>query len=313
MDVQKNYHAQESPNLQSFHQIFEYRGMSNENVEMPLYISTVGMSRICMLRLIATLTYASNDCNISDGALLSFLRIGYLGSQKIKTLDELDPLNEAEKCTWIEREQEIFRSPVWTVFTGDKVDTPVHVASEDVMGPTALVRLLVVLAERGLLSSAQSWSALPDDTSSTSLGQVKQITSPNVIRAIIKMASKRVVSRRRKGLEFYSEGDCELARVTYTGAAELAAALIAFGYATEGKWCNHINDAPNELALSLGEAAEMALSLKQYYRALNFSLGAVVAGESPSSSGTVAGLAKNKRRVARARSKLPREGSGSTS
>jgi hypothetical protein len=257
--------------------------------------------------MIATLTYASSDCSISNDALVSLLRISYLGSQKIKPFDQLHPQNEADIYTWIERAEHIFRSPMWTVFSGDKVDIPVYIVDEALMGPTALVRLLVVLAERGVLTDIESWNALPSGAAGTSLGQVKQITSPDVIRAIVKTALKRVVLRREKGLKNFAEGDYELARVAYTSAAELAAALVALDRASVGRWGEHIRDAGKELVVCLGEAAEMALRLKQFPRALNFALGAVETGNSLSAKGEdVAVLvAKNKKRAEQARCNLP--------
>jgi hypothetical protein len=255
-----------------------------------------------MLRLIATLTHAAKECNVSDTDLVSLLRIGFLGSQNIKTMQQIT--SEVDQYTWIERAEEIFRSPLFTVFTLDKVEAPEQIADESVMGPTALIRLVTVLAERGILENIQKWKKLPAGTSSsTTLTQVKQITSLDVLRRILLLGVKRVTARREKGHKRYRENDVAYAAVAYSTGAELAAALVAFDRATNGKWADSIRGAHKELVLCLGNAAELALVLKKYRRALVFALGAVSAAENlpPHDRVDENIRQKNQRRVERAR------------
>lgn len=104
-----------------------------------------------MQRLVATLTHAVDECNISNNDLISLLRIGHDASQPVKTMQQIMSKNDQYK--FIEYSYELFRSPLYTVFTQVRVDPPLQIAGEPVIGPTALARLLTVLAKRNILQT----------------------------------------------------------------------------------------------------------------------------------------------------------------
>ncbi|KAF9239312.1 hypothetical protein BU15DRAFT_74731, partial [Melanogaster broomeanus] len=135
--VETDYLVFEPPDSDTYHQIFEYRGTS----------------RIAVLRLIATLTHAAESCGVTNAELESLLHIAYAASRKIKSEEELQ--TTADELTHIERNMEIFSSPLYTVPLRIEMDAPAHIADESVLGPTALARLLVVLAQRKALDTIQ--------------------------------------------------------------------------------------------------------------------------------------------------------------
>ncbi|KII92611.1 hypothetical protein PLICRDRAFT_172683 [Plicaturopsis crispa FD-325 SS-3] len=288
--VRKDHYAQEPPSEEDYRTVFEYRGCC----------------RISMLRIISTLTYFPNP-NLTDAALLSLLRIGYLGSQKIKTnMSDVDMHSEADVNLWIERAMGVCRTPMHAVFTGAKYDASAIIPEEVVSGPLALIRIMTVLAERNQLSTPARKSLPPATSPSTSLNQVQQITAPNVLKAIVNLALKRVVLWREKGHERMRRGsDWEFAGATYQNAAELALALVAFDDATNGQFSATLKAARSEVVLCLGNAAEMALRRGLWARALPWAERAVADGEKigpPDISAAV--VAKNKRRVDMAKSGL---------
>ena len=172
-------------------------------------------------------------------------------------MNELDEMDEDGLYTWIERAEELFRSPLYTIFTNNNVEAPEQVADESVLGPIALIRLLVILAKRGTLVTIPQWTQLPSGTSSsTSIGQVKQITNPDIIQKFLVLALKRVAARKETGHERLREGEVEYAHAAYTSAAELAAAIIAFNDVTQHRFAQNTRGVYKELVLCLGNASE---------------------------------------------------------
>jgi len=250
-----------------------------------------------MQRLVATLTYAANECNISDSDLISLLRIGNDASQPVKTM----LVSETDRYKYIERSFELFRSPLYTVFTQVKVEPSLQIADEPVIGPTVLARLLTVLAERDILQTVSKMTKL-----SVECPDSKQITSPDAIHRFLILAAKRVTARREQGHKrIRKDNEMDYACLAYVSAAELAVALIAFDKATARKYAANVTGIRRELVLCLGNAAEMALGMHQYRRALAYATGAVQSAESLSKTGADAVddviKAKNTRRVDRAR------------
>lgn len=124
------------------------------------------------MQRIATLIHAADECNVTNANLVSFLRIGHAASQNIKNMQQLT--TENDQYIWIERVFELFRSPLFTVFTLERVEAPAQVAKKSAIDPITFFRLLTVLAERGVLSKIQKWKELPEGTSpSISLTQAK--------------------------------------------------------------------------------------------------------------------------------------------
>ncbi|EIW77041.1 hypothetical protein CONPUDRAFT_109504 [Coniophora puteana RWD-64-598 SS2] len=285
--VNLDYGAFNPPDEEAFLQVFEYRGFS----------------RISTLRLIATLTHAADSCGIADAQIESFLHVAYRGSRKVQPLNR--SLGLEATFTAIENEQETFRSPMWTVFTGKNSEHPQSVAPENILGPTALIRLFVVLAQRNVLTGIQALQNTPVGLSpSTSLAQIKQITRPDVIRQIIKMSHSRIRARLDKGRErlMLQRDDYGYACAAYTSAAELAAALIALDTHTSGTYATEIRGARKQLVVALSHASQMALNLKHYERALHFAQGGINAAENiPSEEGLDPDFTvKNRRRVKQA-------------
>lgn len=145
-----------------------------------------------MQRLIATLTHAVTECNISDNDLISLLRIGNDASQPIKTMRQI--ASETDQYKYMERNFELFRSPLYTVFTLAKVEPPLQIAEESVMGPTVFARLLTVLAKRDVLQAIPQMVKL-----SVGCSDCKKITSTETIRRFLVLAAKRVTARREQG------------------------------------------------------------------------------------------------------------------
>ena len=249
----------------------------------------------------------ADECQLQIADICSLLRVCYTASGAIKSLEQVDTMDENNLYIWIERSSEIFRSPMYTVFTLDTVDVPLIISDESLLGPLSLIRTLLVLARRGLLDEIPGWTKVPDNTSpSTSLGQIKQITSPDIIRKIVTLALKRVGARLEKGKMRLDENDQDYARVAYTSAAELAQALVVFNNATSRTWDLQMRGVHKELVLCLGNASEMALRLKQYKRAFGYALCAVRAGENvPQDEGLdPSTVTKNVMRLDAARAKL---------
>ena len=184
------------------------------------------------------------------------------------------------------------------------VEAPVQISPESIIGPIALIRLLTVLAQRGTLPIA----ALPPGTSpSTSLGHAVQITSAPIVRRCVALARKRVTARRETGnTRRTAAREADFACAAYTSAAELAAALCALDAATGGAYGGEMRGVRGELVLCLGEAAQMALEMGKWRKALNLAGCAVAAGEGASLGEALdAGLrSKNLQRVEAAKSKL---------
>lgn len=260
-----------------------------------------------MLRLIATLSHFVDECNISDADLASFLPIGLAASQNVKSMQQSARV-EADTYTWIERSTEIFRSPVYTVFTYDKVYPAQQIAEESVLGPTAYLRLLAVLSSRGTLKGIQKWKRLPKEASpSVSLADVKAAAHRDAIQRTLALALNRVTARRETGHKrIRKDNEMDHAGFAYSSGAELAASLVAFDVASKGEWEAQIRGARKELVLCLGNAAEMALGIQRYRQALKCALGAVNAAQelSPHDAVDETVKAKNTRRVERARNGL---------
>ncbi|KAG1741487.1 uncharacterized protein EDB91DRAFT_1130708 [Suillus paluster] len=289
--VEVDYHAFEPPDEDAFSQVFEYRGTS----------------RIAMLRLVSTLSHAAESCGVTNAEIESLLRMAYLASRKIKSTNELDHTKPEDQYMSVERAKEIFRSPMYTVSLGIQVDAPLQIADESVMGPTALARLLVVLAQRKAFDTIQGLKKAPNGLStSTCLNHVQQITNPDVIHRFLKIALQRVKACMDKGRDRARKSDNDYARAAFTSAAELAAALVAFDTQTQGQYSKEVIGARKELALSLGNAAEMAIREKHWQQALYFGSGAVNVAENIPAvellDATV--MAKNKRRVEQARTAI---------
>ncbi|KAF7979079.1 hypothetical protein HWV62_43581 [Athelia sp. TMB] len=287
--VKRKYLAQELPDTEIFLQSFRHRGTL----------------RIAILRVIATMSYAAEACKIDDASLVSLLRMAYLCSAKIVPFNEINANDLAAQYAWLERTQEIYRSPMYideADFGVSIIEAPLQSSPESIIGPTALIRLLTLLTQRGALPIV----ALPLGTSpSTSLSHAVQITSAPIVRQCVALARKRLPARRAEGKKRWTkEREADYACAAHTGAAELAAALCVFDAATEGTYAGEMSGVHEELVRCLGEAAQMALEMGYWRKALNLAGCAVADGASLGGALNASLRSKNLQRVEAAKSKL---------
>lgn len=185
-----------------------------------------------------------------------------------------------------------------------EADAHPKIGNESIMGPTALAHLLVVLAKRNALDNIQGLKKAPHGlSSSTCLHHVQQITNPDVVRRFLKIALQRVRACIDRGRDRVRENNIVIAMEVFISAAELAAALVAFDSHTQGQYSAEVKGTRKELAVALGNAAEMAIRDKRWQQALYFGSAAVSVAENiPANEKLDARvIAKNKRRVEQAR------------
>lgn len=248
---------------------------------------------------------------LPDSFIFAFLRVAYACSQKVPRLEEIpsgghEALNKLHLS--VERTQEVARKPHWAAM--ENLDVPGYSSilyQEEFAGPIAFLRLLLLLSERGLLSKVPSWSAIPSrngnatgpDAKKPSLSQLKQITSPPVIRKFVSTSLKRVRELREvHGRREVREGKLGDARWSYACGSELSAAIVAFLESPEAVTelkSEFMDDAKNELVLCLGNAAEMSIRGKEYLEGLKFA-SAAVAISATCTGITETVVAKNKNR-----------------
>ncbi|EIW74449.1 hypothetical protein CONPUDRAFT_147773 [Coniophora puteana RWD-64-598 SS2] len=240
--------------------------------------TSTGGCRTAVLRLISTLTHAADQCGMKNVELESFLHVAYNATK------------------WPKR-----------VYDGEDISITV---TEDTIGPIALMRILAVLAHRNTLDNLQLLQKAPSGLSpSTSFEQIQQITHPEVVRRAIGISLGRVQERCNDGKSYLAVNDMiqDLAAcLSYTLAAELAAAIVAFDANTGGAYAKETQGARKLLVIALGNAAEAWLRMRRWQDAYFCALGAVNAAECiPDSEGLNAAIvAKNKRRVETAKTWL---------
>lgn len=247
------------------------------------------------------------------GDLLSLLRIAYLATRKSSSfaadLSHFRPSGtEAlhERTEWVAG---IFRVPLALAHIEDsraEFDAQSQVPESAISGPTALMRLLTVLASRGVLEEVASWTALPEVCQhGVDLAQVQQIMSEPVIKKLLPLVLKRVTTQRENARRHIPK-EPYVARSDYRHGAELAATLVSFDIATRGRWKASVRGARKELVLCLGNAAEMSNRVRDYKAALGFAVAAqAVLQQAPRDEGIPADVGqKNARRIATARSNV---------
>ena len=260
------------------------------------------------MRAVISLTYVPDS--LRDFFILAFLRVAYACSQKVPQFEDIPPGGHVLDTLHlsIERSQEVARKPHWVAM--GNLDVPGYSSilyREEFAGPIAFLRLLLLLSERGLLSKVPSWPTVPSCNSDAvgpgmkkpSLSQLKQITSPAVIRKFVSTSLKRAKELREvHGCREVQEGKLGDARWSYACGSELSAAIVAFlespEAATELK-SMFLDDTKKELVLCLGNAAEMSIRGKKYFEGLKFASAAVAIGVTCAGiTGTV--LTKNRNR-----------------
>lgn len=182
-----------------------------------------------------------------------------------------------ENCNSIESNYEIYRKPLYAIFTEDPVEPQMQVAEEATMGPTAHARILTLLANRGMLTNiSRRPQPLKGVSPRMTLPLLRQLTSDAALRKFAILGRKRVTDRKDEGLRRFKDAkEADYACVAYFTAAELAAALVAFDDATQGAYSLQLAGVRRDLVLCLGNAAQMALNLKHHDRALCYAAAAV--------------------------------------
>ncbi|EIW83528.1 hypothetical protein CONPUDRAFT_52764, partial [Coniophora puteana RWD-64-598 SS2] len=257
----------------------------------------LGGCRTIILRLIATITHAAQSCGITNIQLESLLHVAYRSFH----IDYED-----EDLESVDYEYGLVQHPTTSQSPTDPKGIPHAIPNRSILGPIALIQILVVFAQRKALMGIQTIrKAPPGLSSSTSLDHIQQITHPDIIRRAIKISQKRILSTMQRGREYVID-DNSLTCAYFASAAELAVALIALDAHTEGEYTADVRGARKQLVIALGNAAQMALNLGQYQRALRFASGAVSVAENiPADEDLDPAITeKNKRRVNQALARL---------
>lgn len=287
----------------------EWYGVEPDYETMTAIYEYRGHMRVDLLSIITTLTFA----DIDDVDLISLLRIAYEATKKAapKSRDADPSYNSKEDVIYnkLEWSVSVFRVPMAVANVeepGVTIDGIGQIPAPAVSAPIALLRLLTLLAQRGLLARASTWKALPEGTvDGTHLVHVQQILSDDVIGRTLTVLAKRVVVQREKGREHVRTAPYT-ARSDYRQTAQLAAGLLAFDEATHGRWAPAVVGMRKELVLCLGNAAEMSNRLRDYKAAVTFAVAAEdIAARASRNEGITADIReKNLRRLELARANL---------
>ena len=252
----------------------EVRPDVSSRVRFPILF--IGWTRTVILRLISTLTYTAQSCGVTNAEIESFLRIAYTACRRIRPKGECQSGVEH----LLHAERTIGDNDFRLVACRGTDPVSFTVGGESVLGPIALTRLLVVLAQRKALDAIQGLKKPPIGLSScTSLHHVQQITHPVVIQRFLTIALRRMGESTARGRSRLMGGQHHLALVAFTCSAELAAALVAFDTQTEGQYSNYVRGARRELAIALFHISVTALKTKDYLETQNFALSAISAVE----------------------------------
>ncbi|EIW74173.1 hypothetical protein CONPUDRAFT_78145 [Coniophora puteana RWD-64-598 SS2] len=233
------------------------------------FAEIAGFSRISILRLIITFSHGADATGIRNVDVYPLLPIAYRASQTPHQDNRVI-------CEW----------PLWTTLEDDCEQDiePYFVGPESMLGPTAYARLLVVLAQRNALKAVQSLQKPPPGLSpTTSVEQLRQITHPDVIARFLNIAIFRVQSAM-KNAEKVSEEDDPNAKVqaglVFAGAAELAAAMVAFDDLTGGEYAaEEASAARHYLSMALRHISEAATKARRYRRAYSYLVAAVAVAD----------------------------------
>ena len=227
-------------------------------------LKSTGIARICILRIITTITYATDGVDNAD--LRTLLHIGANATvPAAETIDVMSLNDQEEYFTWIERTQELFKSI-------GNISTPVEkiltIPSQHTMGPLLSTRFIVVLANGGPIQKF---------VERCFEGQEKS-------QNIFARAQTRVATCKEVAARLVQNRQLEYARFLYVAAAELAAAIVDFDLVTKHLRTEAMSDIYQQLVACLGNAAELSLRLGQHERALGYAMSAIRASErSPAS------------------------------
>ncbi|GJE85401.1 hypothetical protein PsYK624_014800 [Phanerochaete sordida] len=264
-----------------------------------------GRTRIHLLAILTGISYVSSA---PTSELISCLPMAYLATKNAGPATYLDhPLEThfREVLRVAEYTVELFRHPHRegvTMNAGVTLDGTCHAPQTRIVAPTALFRLLTVLAQRGALDDASAW---PCD--GVDLEQVKEILSASTIEELLASTIKgataqRDVTRTAVTLLPYT------ARAGYRKIVELATAVVHFDHATRGRFHAKAVGAWKELVVCLGNTAEVSNRLRNFSVAEAYALAAQQAAtDAPADAGILKDtLTKNTNRLGTARAGLAR-------
>ncbi|GJE85396.1 hypothetical protein PsYK624_014750 [Phanerochaete sordida] len=287
----------------------EWHGLEPPPEKLTAIYDRRGQMRVDLLSIIVTLTFA----DIRDVDLISLLRLTYEATKRASPISR-----DAEPTTLLD-EEAIYGTLEWRIrvhripisiapseIPGTTCDATQQSPPPAVCAPLALLRILTLLAERGVLAQAQTWRALPAGIApGVHLVHVHQILSDATIEATLNVLARRVAAQRESGKMDVSTAPWA-ARAHYRQAAQLAGALLAFDAAERGRWAHMLVGVRRELVLCLGNAAEMSNRVHDYGPAAVFANAALdVAEEAPQNEGIAPeNVEKNARRLEVAKANL---------
>ena len=198
-------------------------------------------------------------------------------------------------------------------FVTGKEDALIQINEARLTSPIAHIRMFVALAKRGLFQKVQQWNKAPEGLKldiEGGLEGLKGMIADQEVKRCLKLSLERLKACRTTANDlFRTKNALDEARFEYWGAAQLGAALLAFDDVTNGKYESDVRGARKELAICLGNAAEMALGEGFFDRALVFakaSLDVARPGRDVANEDLVEEtvVEKNRRRIERAREGL---------
>ncbi|KAJ3521680.1 hypothetical protein NMY22_g12215 [Coprinellus aureogranulatus] len=291
----------------SFHAILPY-----DDEELIKVFTYRGIAKVSLLRMIATISFASERFDeILNEDLLNLLPITQAACQT-ELNEESDPEDADVTGAYEESHQYSFAQAGIEEFHGPSdCEEIVQINEMVIEGPTTHIRLLVSLAKRGVLEEVAQWKKLPAGVSlHGGLSKLQGYLSEYEIMRCLSVSLDALAKRRERGnTTFRDDKNVNEARFEYWSAAMLGAALLEFDEVTKGKYSNALSGVKKELALSLGNAAEMSLNLQYFDRALVFASAAVKVAERCSGEDRVDQKVreKNERRVKRAEEGISRK------
>jgi len=239
-----------------------------------------GSCRICIERLVTTLTYAAAWNKLAHDDILSLIRITNAAIFPSSSSPNLGVDSETGYQR-IEKTFELDRKPFYALIHEVEVKSPLQVANELYMGPIAHIRLLTLLAANKVLAEPSKISLPMPISTHMTLAQLKQLCTPDRIRKVFSVSRKRITVHREAGHQrFRKKKELGRARFAYATAAELAAAMVGFNNATHGMYQEEISGAQREQVLCLGNAAEMEHCQGFYSLALCYATAAVQCAKS---------------------------------
>jgi hypothetical protein len=224
----------------------------------------------------------------------------------MRPLPALPTQSKHDRHEYLERAQAVFRVPMYATTTLERVEHAVWLAPEAIAAPLAYIRLLAVLARRGVGARLEAIGAVPRGWADVALGELRAATSPGSVGLALRTSVTRITARRAEGRALLAKNDDpEDAAFTWATGAELALAVLDLDVATDGQWTADAAGARKEAVLCLGNAAQMMARMRKWRPSLVWATCAVELAEQ-AGPGQVEEqyLEKNSTRVETARREL---------